>query len=241
MKLLAVETSSNACSVAMQNDEIILERHVVEAKAHTRLLLPMITALLDEAQLKANELDALVLGNGPGSFIGMRIGASVVQGLAFSAGLKIIPVSSLAAIAAEVFAHHSASHVAVAQDARMHEVYLGCFARGAAGLPVLIGAEEIHAIHKVDVLHDQGDIQWLAAGAGWQRYPEFALLQGTHLKKIAKLPVSEFPRARHLLGLAAAKLVAGEAISPEGLQPAYLRAQVATPPKPAMLVPEVKF
>lgn len=230
MKLLAVETSSNACSVALQTDETIRDRHVVEAKAHTRLLLPMIIALLDAAGLKASELDALVLGNGPGSFIGMRIGASVVQGLAFSAGLKIIPVSSLAAVAADVFAGHRASHVAVAQDARMHEVYLGCFARVAADLPALLGVEEIQGMHAIDALHRESDIQWFSAGAGWQRYPELAAAQNTALTPV---PDSDFPRARHLLGLAAAKFVAGEAIPPEDLQPAYLRKQVATPPQPA--------
>ena len=103
MKLLAIETSSLACSVALQVDEDIQERHVVEAKAHTRILLPMINTLLGDAGLIVSDLDALVLGNGPGSFIGMRIGASVAQGLAFAAGLNIIPISSLAAVAAEVF------------------------------------------------------------------------------------------------------------------------------------------
>lgn len=232
MKLLAVETSSNACSVALQIDDTIMQQHVVEARAHTRLLVPMITSLLGEARLEANELDALVLGNGPGSFIGMRIGASVVQGLAYSSGLKIIPVSSLAAIAADVFAHHQTSHVAVAQDARMSEVYLGCFVRGDDELPVLLAKEKIHKIQKIDALCAAGDIQWYTAGAAWQRYPELAARQKAQLINDAQTRVIEFPRARYLLGLAAAKLLAGEAIAPEELQPAYLRTQVATPPQP---------
>lgn len=188
----------------------------------------MIKHLLDEAKLTAGELDALVLGNGPGSFIGMRIGASVVQGLAFSAGLKIIPVSSLAAIAADVFTRHSASHVVVAQDARMQEVYLACFARTAADLPLLLGAEEIHGMQKIDALQEPGGLRWFTAGAGWARYPELATLQDASLTQV---PETDFPRARHLLGLAAAKLDAGEAIAPEELRPAYLRTKVATPPK----------
>ena len=84
MKLLAIETSSTACSVALQIEDVISERHVEEPKAHTRILLPMITGLLDQQRMNVADLDALVLGNGPGSFIGMRIGAWVVQGLAFA-------------------------------------------------------------------------------------------------------------------------------------------------------------
>ena len=103
----------------------------------------MIRSVLDNAGLKVSDLDALVLGNGPGSFIGMRIGASVTQGLAFAAGLNIVPVSSLAAIAAEVFGSHSATHVAVAQDARVKQVYLGCFVRDDDGLPKALCDERI--------------------------------------------------------------------------------------------------
>ena len=86
--LLAIDTSSNACSVALQSGDDIAEKHVVEARAHTKILLPMITDLFQETGIMAAELDAVVLGNGPGSFIGMRIGASVAQGIAYGAGLK---------------------------------------------------------------------------------------------------------------------------------------------------------
>ena len=86
----------------------------------------MIRGVLDEAGVpNSRDLDAIVLGNGPGSFIGMRIAASVAQGLAYGAGLNIVPVSSLAAVAAEVMAETGADRVIVAQDAHMNEVYLG--------------------------------------------------------------------------------------------------------------------
>ena len=125
MNLLALDTSSNACSVALQVGDSIFEKHVVEPREHTKILVPMIEALLREADTRLSELDAVVLGNGPGSFIGMRIGASVAQGICHGAGKKIVPVSSLAAVAAEVICEHDAQNVLVAQDARMHEVYLG--------------------------------------------------------------------------------------------------------------------
>ncbi len=96
MKLLAVDTSSLACSVALLVDETVSERHEEQAREHTRLLVPMMRELLHESGVHSEDLDAIVLGNGPGSFIGMRIAASVAQGLAFGSATKIAPVSSLA-------------------------------------------------------------------------------------------------------------------------------------------------
>lgn len=228
MKLLAVETSSMACSVALQIGDDIQEQHVVEAKAHTRILLPMIKTALADANLAVGDLDALVLGNGPGSFIGMRIGASVVQGLAFAAGLKIVPISSLAAIAAEVFSACEENHVAVAQDARMNQVYLGCFARDEHNLPLALDAERIHDIQEIEILADHSDLNWLAAGAGWAQYPSLVELQTATLGNV---PDVLMPRARHLLGLARQSLESGAGILPEQLQPAYLRERVAEPPR----------
>ena len=227
MKLLAIETSSLACSVALQVDEDIQEKHVVEAKAHTRILLPMINTLLGDAGLIVSDLDALVLGNGPGSFIGMRIGASVAQGLAFAAGLNIIPISSLAAVAAEVFLGHDETHVAIAQDARMNQIYLGCFERDEAGLPVPVGAERIHDLVKIATLAEYHNVSWLAAGAAWQRHPSLAALQDVD---ITQVPDIVLPRAAHLMGMAKKAFKSGRSIAPELLQPAYLRDEVAVPP-----------
>jgi tRNA threonylcarbamoyladenosine biosynthesis protein TsaB len=228
MKLLAIETSSLACSVALQVGEDIQQQHVVEAKAHTRILLPMIKTLLGDAGMNVSELDALVLGNGPGSFIGMRIGASVVQGLAFAAGLNVIPVSSLAAVAAEVFLNHGETHVAVTQDARMNQVYLGCFVRSEAGLPVPVEVERIHDIGQIALLSDDRDVAWLGAGEGWRKYPSLASMQSVEL---TGLPDILLPRAVHLLGIARDLFESGQSIPPEQLQPAYLRDEVAVPPK----------
>ena len=94
MNLLAIDTSSLACSVALQAGEAVIERHEEQAKEHTRLLTPMIREVLANSGMDLPQLDAIVLGNGPGSFIGMRIAASVAQGLAHGAGLSIVPVSA---------------------------------------------------------------------------------------------------------------------------------------------------
>ena len=145
MKLLAIDTSSVACSVALAYGGEISERYEEQPREHTRLLVPMIESVLQDAGIELAQLDAIVLGNGPGSFIGMRIAASVAQGLAHGAGLGIVPVSSLAAVAAEVFTDRPEEYVAVAQDAHMSEVYFGLFRRDANGLPEADIPERIQA------------------------------------------------------------------------------------------------
>ena len=227
MKLLAVDTSSVACSVALQVDSAVSERHAEQAKEHTRLLVPMIRELLHEAGLQAGDLDAIVLGNGPGSFIGMRIAASVAQGLAHGGGTPIAPVSSLAAVAAEVFADTDAAEVVVTQDAHMNEVYLGAFRRGADGLPVAMFDERLHTQTPIDEL-DEGDAdRRIAAGFGWQRYPT---LLAANEDRIGNTSAVLYPHARFLLPLGRAVLEAGGAIEPQDIAPAYLRSKVAERP-----------
>jgi tRNA threonylcarbamoyladenosine biosynthesis protein TsaB len=227
MKLLALDTSSVACSVALRTDDLVIERHEEQAREHTRLLLPMIRAVLDESGVKPRELDGIALGNGPGSFIGMRIGASVAQGLAHGSGLNIVPVSSLAAVAAQVFAEHDATEVVVAQDAHMQEVYVGGFTRGVDDLPDTMFAERLLLQEAIAELGETASGNRVAAGEGWHRYP--ALLQANQ-DRLELLVGILYPRARWLLGLAQRALIAGEAISPTELTPAYLRHKVAEVP-----------
>lgn len=221
MKLLAIETSSTACSVALSVDDSIAEAHVVEPRAHTRVLVPMISQLLTDAKLEPNALDAVALGNGPGSFIGMRIGASVAQGICFGGGLKIIPVSSLAAVAAESMTEGDAERVVVTQDARMNEVYVGIFRRGDDGQPVPEGDEYIDSIDRLEIKGGP----FITAGDGWHRYPEL-LTRG--LGDIVGQSEIRFPRARFILPLA--KTACDTAIPADELVPSYLRHKVAEPP-----------
>ena len=227
MNLLGIDTSSLACSVALHTDAGVVERHEEQEREHTRLLVPMIRAVLAEAALAPDGVDAIVLGNGPGSFIGMRIAASVAQGLAHGSQIGIVPVSSLACVAAEVFERSDAAEVVVTQDAHMGEVYLGAFSRGDDDLPVAQFAERLHtqtAIEELDEAHADGRI---AAGFGWQRYP--ALLAANE-QQIAQRSDVLYPRARYLLPLGATALAAGAAIDPQDLVPAYLRSKVAAAP-----------
>jgi tRNA threonylcarbamoyladenosine biosynthesis protein TsaB len=228
VKLLAIDTSSLACSVALQHDGDLIERHEEQEREHTRLLVPMIRAVLDEAKMATSDLDAIVLGNGPGSFIGMRIAASVAQGLAHGAGVRIVPVSSLAAVAVEVFQQGDAAEVVVAQDAHMGEVYLGAWRRGDP--PELLFEECLHAqtaIAELDELHADTRV---AAGFGWQRYPH---LLAVNEDRIGQCSDVLYPRARHLLPLGNDALDKGLAVAPEDLVPAYLRSKVAEKPKTA--------
>ena len=226
MKLLALDTSSIACSVALQLGDSISERHAELPREHTRLLVPMIRELLDESGVAIADLDAIVLGNGPGSFIGMRIAAAVAQGLAHAAGLGIVPVSSLAAVAAQVFTEHDAGEVIVTQDAHMNEVYLGVFAAPLAGPPVALYPERLHDQSEIAEIA-AGPTRRIAAGAGWTRYPALREANRSRLDGFAEIL---YPRARHLLAMAARDLQAGAGLHASAVTPAYLRHKVAEPP-----------
>ena len=167
-----------------------------------------------------------MLGNGPGSFIGMRIAASVAQGLAYAAGLRIVPVSSLAAVAAQVFDEHDAAEVVVAQDAHMNEVYLGTY-RLDVDLVAAVLPERLHGTDAIP--RDMDGLAGLrvAAGFGWQRYPELLLANQDRFDTVADVL---HPRARHLLGLGKAGVKSNLAIEPRDVAPAYLRQKVAAKP-----------
>lgn len=227
MKLLALDTSSLACTVALQLGDTRFERHEEQPRQHTRLLMPMIRELLQEAGVQLPDLDAIVLGNGPGSFIGMRIAASVAQGLAHGAGLKVVPVSSLAAVAAQVFSESTAGQVAVAQDAHMNEVYLGLYSRGEGNHPVPMAAERLQGHEAIDNLPASGAGGCVAAGFGWQRYPGIMAVNEQHFSAVSDIL---YPRARFLLALGALALAQGKCLLPQDIAPAYLRQKVASTP-----------
>lgn len=227
MKLLAIDTSSVACSVALQVDAEVFERHEEQAREHTRLLMPMVRAVLDEAAVSTEQLDAIVLGNGPGSFIGMRIAASVAQGMAHGAGIPIVPVSSLAAVAAQAFDETGASEIVVAQDAHMNEVYLGAFRQGPEGVPVPLFAERLQTQTPIDDLDPASASGRASAGFGWERYPELAAVNDP---LIGAHSTVKYPRARFLLPIGRTALANGTEIRPQDLVPAYLRSKVAAIP-----------
>ena len=223
MNLLALDTSSLACAVGLAAGDARHLRYAEEAREHTRLLLPMIREVLADGGLAPADLDAIVLGNGPGSFIGLRIAASVAAGLGYAAGRPIVPVSSMAAVAMQAGA--PGDTVAVTQDAHMNQVYLGIYRLDERGVAAPVVEERLQPVAAVPELSGQAVI---AAGAGWERYP--ALLDANR-GDIRVLSDVRYPAAAALLDLGALAFAAGATVGPDAIRPAYLRHEVAAAPR----------
>ena len=162
MNLLAIETATDACSCALEYSGAITAHHTVEPRRHTELLLPMIDAVLAQAGIGLDALDAIAFGRGPGSFTGLRIACAVAQGLGFGAGRPLVAVSTLQVVAAGMHRSQGVRRVLVALDARMGEVYWGGFEwDGVTMAPVF--DESVVQPHAVHV--PAGGV-WAGAGAG---------------------------------------------------------------------------
>jgi tRNA threonylcarbamoyladenosine biosynthesis protein TsaB len=242
MRLLALDTASELCSAALWLDGQLLAREAVAPRAHAALILPMIDALLAEAGLSLAGLDAIAFGRGPGAFTGVRLAAAIAQGLGFAAERPLIAISDLRATAAQALQQVPDAHgVLVCQDARMEEVYWGCFERGvlagqraAADAPSTlsppmvgsVGTEGVAPAAAVELpLQWQGGLAVVAAGSGFAAYPE--LSRRFHTRVIMTLSQLQ-PRAREIAWLAAQDGLAA-AIAAEEALPVYLRDRVAVP------------
>jgi len=221
MKLLALDTSTEACTVALWLDGEVLEQ-LEPGGQHSERILPMVDALLAEAGLTLTQLDALAFGRGPGSFTGLRIGAGVAQGLAFAADLPVVPVSSLAALAQG----QAAGRVLAAFDARMQQVYWGVCIRNAQGVMEVQGAEGVFAPLAIPV--PEGT-DWHGAGPGWDAYS--TALQSHLGPCLADWQRHCLPRARHVAELGVAGYRAGQSIAAETALPIYVRDNVAVKQK----------
>ncbi len=233
MKLLAIETATDACSAALSINGDIHERFEIAPRAHTELILPMIDELMVEAGLTISQVDAMAFGRGPGAFTGVRIAVGVTQGIAFGADLPVVPVSTLAALAQGVVGAGKVNvsegaregslggKVLAALDARMDEVYWGAYQRNAAGLMELVGDECVSAPDQVPLPAGEG---WQGAGAGWSAYEEalLARLAG----QVTSWEGMCFPHARDVALLGVAGFEAGQAIPAEQALPVYLRDKV---------------
>lgn len=217
MKLLAIETTAEACSVALAHGEDCIER-MVHGTRHSERILGMVEEVLAEAQLRLNALDAIAFSRGPGSFTSLRIGAGVVQGLAFGADLAVVPVSSLAVLAQGV----AAERVMAALDARMQQVYWAALERDARGVMKAVSGETVCDPARAPMPAGE---DWVGAGSGWDVYGDVlaARLGG----RIASIARGMFPRARDLAVLGAASLAGGGARPAEDALPVYVRDEVA--------------
>lgn len=218
MKILAFDTSSSVCSIAIQNGEQVNFSHKVAPMQQAKLILPMIQTLLAECSLTFADLDAIAYGYGPGSFTGIRIANSVAQGIAFAAEKPVIQVSSLAILAEAAFMEQSCKKMLVAVDARMNQIYWAFYAIGEKGYVELIGEEQICTpdIASLPLKND-----WCGVGDGWDKYTD--QLTARLGFKPEFIYASQLPSAQALLKLAKVKFDESQWVAAGDAAPVYLR------------------
>ncbi|MDP2901814.1 MAG: tRNA (adenosine(37)-N6)-threonylcarbamoyltransferase complex dimerization subunit type 1 TsaB [Methylovulum sp.] len=221
MKLLAVETATEACSAALAINGIITERYAVAGNTHTKLILPMIDALMTDAGLSPGDLDGLAFGCGPGSFTGVRIATGVIQGIAFGLDLQVVPVSTLRAIAQDYFDHQDSQVAFVAMDARMGEIYWGVYRRDNQGFAQLIGEEALSPATQIVC----PDLSGVGLGSGWGVYRDE--LMARLADRVSGYETGMLPRARAIARLGELGFTEGSAVPVELAMPVYLRDKVA--------------
>ena len=209
MKLLAIETATEACSVAVHVDGAVIERFEIAPRRHAELTLPWAGQLLAEAGISRRQLDAVAISRGPGAFTGVRLAIAIAQGIALAIDRPLLALSTLQALALR--APVGQQQVLAAIDARMGEVYAGRFAC-ADGQWQAIDAEQVMPPQAL-VLEGQG---WFGVGTG---FAAGAALAG--------VDAGALPHAADVASLAVAAFARGEAIAPERVEPAYLRNNVA--------------
>lgn len=217
MKLLALDTSTEACSAALFIDGDIRQRFEITPKAHTKLLLPMIESLLAEAELKLTQLDALAFGCGPGSFTGLRIATGVVQGLAFGADLPVVPVSTLAALAQNFLPELAF----VAMDARIGEIFWGVYQKNSDGFVELVGKEAVLPVSQIEFPKQSA----VGIGSGWRVYQTDLLERTQNL--VSEIHPDVLPQSDAITKLGVYGFEHGLAVAAEFAQPVYLRDKVA--------------
>jgi tRNA threonylcarbamoyladenosine biosynthesis protein TsaB len=233
-RVLAVDAATEVCSVALLCDGDVRVRSIEAGRGHAQQLLAMVTELLAEAQISWSMLNGIAASIGPGAFTGVRISVSVAQGLAFGAGLPVVPVTTLEAMALQVLERDSDRAIACL-DARMGEVYWACFAADAARGLIAAGAPRVGPPDSV-VLPGAGG--WPGGGAGgeaagvgvrgigrgFSAYPDLAERLGVQLDEQGSRAL---PNAREIALLGARRLITGGGLDPAQLQPLYLRDKVA--------------
>lgn len=241
MKLLALDTATEACSVALLVGDTLTSRYAALGRGHAERVLPMVEELLAESGIRLRELDAVAFGRGPGGFTGVRIAVSVAQGLAFGAGVPTVPVSDLAALARGAIDHYRAlvdsgdlssanpAAALVCLDARMGEVYWAV-GRDRADGGIDLSVEHVGPPETVDPDPSADgsatpEPTLVGAGHGWSSYPVLRARWGSRL---AACWPELLPHAAGVARLAALEVRAGRLVAVDDAQPVYLRNDVAT-------------
>ncbi|PCE66871.1 tRNA (adenosine(37)-N6)-threonylcarbamoyltransferase complex dimerization subunit type 1 TsaB [Salinivibrio sp. YCSC6] len=220
LKMLAVDTATENCSVALCIGDQMMVRSDIAPREHTNKILPMVDEVLAEAGVSLTQLDALAFGRGPGSFTGVRIGIGIAQGLAFGADLPVLGVSTLAAMAEQAHRTHGATQVLTAIDARMGELYFAQYQRQENGDWHALADEAVVAPDALCL--ESTDGTWALAGTGWPAYPELA----TGLDLTTTESGVLYPQAQDMLVIAKYAYQRGEAVAAELATPTYLRDKV---------------
>jgi tRNA threonylcarbamoyladenosine biosynthesis protein TsaB len=220
MRILALDASTELCSAAL-GDGAHWEQRVERAgQRHSELLLPMVRTLLAEARIGLSDVDGIAFGAGPGSFTGLRIACGVAQGLAFGAGLTVVGVSTLEAMAELAWAQHGATRVIAALDARMHEVYVAAYEHDGSRWQEIV---EPVAIDPLAAPLPPG-VGWAGVGVGFAAYPQLAQRLG---QALASRDEHIAPSAVAVGTLALPRFRAGEGVHARDAAPLYVRQRVA--------------
>lgn len=222
--ILAIESATNACSVALQHGDSVVERYQVGTNLHSQVLLQMVAEVVSEAGISINDLAAVAVGQGPGSFTGLRIGIGVAQGLAYGANCKMLGVSSLAALAWQAInlgqVVPDGSGLLAGIDARMNEIYCAEY-MSVNGLPELKGS--LAVLPPEQVVSDEQEITLVgnAWAAYWPRLND-VLTQHALIRKDVV-----YPHASAILALGHTEFNNGLLIDPREFRPDYIRDNVA--------------
>ena len=223
MRILAIDTATEACSVALWNDGTSFAHFEECPREHTQRILPLVKMILTEGNTSLTDLDALAYGRGPGSFTGVRIGIGIAQGLALGAELPMIGISTLATMAQGAWRRTGATRVLAAIDARMGEVYWAEYTRDEQGV---WHGEESEAVLTPEAAGErmkQLSGEWATVGTGWPAWPDMAKESGLTLVDGTVL----LPAAEDMLPIACQMLEAGQTVAVEKAEPVYLRNTVA--------------
>ena len=216
LNLLAVETSTELCSVALLRGEELFVEEALAGNRHSELLVPMLRRVLERSRLTPAHMDAFAFGQGPGSFTGIRIACGVVQGLAFGAQRPVVPVPSLLALAEQ----SNQRRVVAALDARMNEAYLAAYARNGDDWDTVIAPRLVDA-ESVPALPAHG---WTGTGSGFDR---LGWLAAAYRSDVEARIEGDLPRAGAIARIAARRFVRGAGVPAEQAAPLYLRDKVA--------------
>ncbi len=214
--ILFIETSGERCAVALSYQGQLFSDYQDKPRYHNRLLIPMIRQLLEKMGVALWQLDALAYSCGPGSFVGIRLGASVIQGLAYSASIPVIPISSLQVLALSACQQFKLDHVLTMIDAHMGEVYFAAYycCKGS-----LIEVEPAQSIAPELLIFPKGN--WSVVGRGWQAYQ--GLWQHADGIDVNEVCLACQPDPLCGLQLAEQALLVGGAVVPEKALPIYLQ------------------